>query len=520
MNADAKAVKKHAAQHDLFNRLHSIAADERFVKRVAQGWYDGRFEVIANQRCGTWYCDPETSSNAYAYFKSTDGHTLNWDFNLRRSNLALAAHAEEIGGFILVDSTRRGKRMPDGLSKTVPIWCAVVNRALALRRAREGLPEQEWDSALYVPAQIVSPSERAQIEARLDAWAHLLETSVLPIPPLERPLRPFFVHPSTSVPPTIPEVPGYIPIICVSASRWVNGGTDEIPAVTRVGEGPFSRTVAFDYVPGAGDDDELWGRGLKPAMYHSEKSWLLATARDELPTAVDELVGEKGLVAAMQGTTLEDGSSGGADDFCRATAVSSGLVVDLGQTVRLGEEEACRPISTVIRVVEIEKALKDAPYVLPLPTSGYTTVVAAIPPSRAKGKEFLLALDELRVYVAGKAEAGTVLLSPGCEEELDAALKHHRAPPSDTSPAVTLSSAERLPAANLTSAKKLILPIVVSLLCSVSALGEGLDEDEDVDKIVIADTLHKLVSLWPDGNPPRAALKRVNEFLMSERRQR
>jgi hypothetical protein len=22
----------------------------------------------------------------------------------------------------------------------------------------------------------------------------------------------------------------------------------------------FSRTVAFDYVPGAGDDDELWGR--------------------------------------------------------------------------------------------------------------------------------------------------------------------------------------------------------------------------------------------------------------------
>ncbi len=150
--------------------------------------------------------------------------------------------------------------MPDGLSKTVPIWCAVVNRAIALRRAREGSPGPEWDTALYVPAQIVSPSERAQIETRLDAWAHLLETSVLPLPMLRKPLRPFFVHPSTSVPPSIPEEPAFTPIICVSASRWVNGGNDEIPAATRVGEGPFARTVAFDYVPGAGDDDELWGR--------------------------------------------------------------------------------------------------------------------------------------------------------------------------------------------------------------------------------------------------------------------
>ncbi|BEJ16370.1 hypothetical protein CspHIS471_0509750 [Cutaneotrichosporon sp. HIS471] len=518
MNADAKAVKKHAAQHDLFNRLHSIAADESFVKRVAQEWYDGRFEVVANQRCGTWYCDPETSSDAYAYFKSTDGHTLNWDFNLRRSNLALAVHAEEKGGFILVDSTRRGKRMPDGLSKTVPIWCAVVNRAIALRRQREGVPEREWDLALYVPAQIVSPSERAQIEARLDAWAHLLETSVLPLPSLEKPLRPFFVHPSTSVPPTIPGGPDYTPIICVSASRWVNGGTDEIPVATRVGEGPFTRTVAFDYVPGAGDDDELWGRGLKPAMYHSEKSWLLATPRDELPDAVDELVGEKGLAAAMRGTTLDDQRGGSADDFAGATAVSPGLVLDLGSPIRPGKDEVGKPVTLVVRIIEIEKPLKNAPHVLPLPTSGYTTVVAAIPSSRSKGKAFLLALDELRAHVTRTAEAGTVLLSPGREEELDAALKQHHAPQTDPPAVVTLSSAEHLLAGNLTSAKKLILPIAVSLLCSVPALGEELDDDEEVDKIVIADTLHKLVALWPDGNPPRAALKRVNEFLMSKRR--
>lgn len=44
--SDAKAIKKHAAQHDLFNRLHSIAADEKFVAKVAQTWFNGRFEVI------------------------------------------------------------------------------------------------------------------------------------------------------------------------------------------------------------------------------------------------------------------------------------------------------------------------------------------------------------------------------------------------------------------------------------------------------------------------------------------
>lgn len=70
---EAKAIRKHSAQHDLFHRLHSIAADEAFVRQVAEKWYETRFEVvgkccdlcnrtwmtsIANQRCGTWYCDP------------------------------------------------------------------------------------------------------------------------------------------------------------------------------------------------------------------------------------------------------------------------------------------------------------------------------------------------------------------------------------------------------------------------------------------------------------------------------
>ena len=61
---------------------------------------------------------------------------------------------------IIVDSTRRGKRMPDALSKTIPIWCAVLNRLLF---------KDDWDMQnLQTPEWAVGASEHAQIEARLD----------------------------------------------------------------------------------------------------------------------------------------------------------------------------------------------------------------------------------------------------------------------------------------------------------------------------------------------------------------
>lgn len=176
MPNDYKLVQRQTAHNDLFNRLHSISSDSAFVQKIAAD-YNGRFDVIPNQRCGTWYCDPSSSSTTYAYFKSTDGHTGNWGFNMRRSNLPFAELAEKNGGVILVDSTRRGKRMPDALSKTVPIWCAVINRAVARRGRKEAREVDGWDEELYTPPNVVSPSEKAQIEDRLDEWAEILEVS-------------------------------------------------------------------------------------------------------------------------------------------------------------------------------------------------------------------------------------------------------------------------------------------------------------------------------------------------------
>ena len=61
--------------------------------------------------------------------------------------------------------------MPDSFSKTVPIWCAVINRALKLR----GLAtDKDWDITLYTPPQIVSRQEHSQIEEKIPFWAEEL----------------------------------------------------------------------------------------------------------------------------------------------------------------------------------------------------------------------------------------------------------------------------------------------------------------------------------------------------------
>lgn len=57
--------------------------------------------------------------------------------------------------------------MPDALSKTVPIWCAVINRAL--------FPDRPDAHTLHTPPRVVGASEHAQIEARLAGFVRDFE---------------------------------------------------------------------------------------------------------------------------------------------------------------------------------------------------------------------------------------------------------------------------------------------------------------------------------------------------------
>lgn len=118
------------------------------------------------------------------------------------------------------------------------------------------------------------------------------------IPTLTLPLRPIFIHPATSYPPTLP-FPGsadapFLPIICLSASTFIPHGGPE-PKRDAYG--------TFEYVQGSGDDDELWGKGLKPGHFFPHREEILSACREELPGVIRKLVeqGPKGSTLATQG---------------------------------------------------------------------------------------------------------------------------------------------------------------------------------------------------------------------------
>ncbi|KAF8699592.1 Initiator tRNA phosphoribosyl transferase, partial [Rhizoctonia solani] len=236
-----------------YNRLHSINQDSSFVGRVAGS---GALPLIYDAAHDSGQIP--SNGTAFAYFKSTDGHTSQWNFNLRRGNLHLLPLIVTHGGIILVDSTRRGKRHPDALSRTVPIWCAVINRALGLEGEHSGL---------FTPPDSVSPSEHAQMEDGIDKWAELLNASEYTLPRLTKPLRPFWISPDSSNPrpPTIDDSTPFYVIVCLSASQRVQDGVD--------------RRLGFTYVQGSGDDHEMWS-----------KVWLLACGQDDLEDEIIQIL--------------------------------------------------------------------------------------------------------------------------------------------------------------------------------------------------------------------------------------
>lgn len=61
--------------------------------------------------------------------------------------------------------------MPDALSKTVPIWCAVMNRAL--------FPEETEYHAVQLPPNYLGESEESQIEHRIDGFVNSLKVTFM-----------------------------------------------------------------------------------------------------------------------------------------------------------------------------------------------------------------------------------------------------------------------------------------------------------------------------------------------------
>lgn len=288
------------AHLSITHRLRSICRDAAFVAEVAARYPD--FAVVANERCGSWYI-PVTTKGGSAYFKSTDGHTGQWSFSMRRLNLHLlpllcaggGSSPTRGGGCILVDSTRRGKRMPDALSKTVPLWCCVLNRALF--PAQEGQDDeaaQKDAQTLYTPPGVVSASEHSQMLARVPAFVETLgglgvfrlgdETTPDPVAwrrqnlPNGKPLRPVWVTPDMPWPDVDGLRDRFNVLFCCTSSR--------VPPTGEDGEDGDDA----DYIQGAADDTENWAHGLTPELFWDNSEKLLETPEADLPALITAIV--------------------------------------------------------------------------------------------------------------------------------------------------------------------------------------------------------------------------------------
>jgi len=234
----------------IFHRLCSIKHDADFVTEIRSVFPS--YPLIANERCGSWYIDrEETSCDGSVYFKSTDGHFGKWSFSVKRNNFHLLDILHRSKGCLIVDATRRGKSMPDSLSKTIPIWCCVVNRAVDTFRQREGLSQPlEWDTQLYTSPKVTPPQEKAAIEELVDSFVDTLLRSGLVTKnvcdKLQKPLRPFWYTQETLFveAPVFEEAP-FFPVICVSASSV-----------------QVQRIKGASYIQGAADDEDSWAMGL------------------------------------------------------------------------------------------------------------------------------------------------------------------------------------------------------------------------------------------------------------------
>lgn len=151
-----------------------------------------------------------------------------------------------------------------------------------------------WDCSLHLPLW-VSDTEKAAINDRLDEWVKELDASGADIASLasclKKPLRPLWISQKSVI--WLNEVPDhdswdFTPIILVSASS--PSGVIQQRSTTE---------YSWNYIPGAGDDEESWARGLTPNLFWSHVYDLINSGPDVCNQKVAD-IGEKDRVYCAQ----------------------------------------------------------------------------------------------------------------------------------------------------------------------------------------------------------------------------
>lgn len=163
--------------------------------------------------------------------------------------------------------------MPDALSKTIPIWIAVLNTIL--------FPEDFASHQLRTPEDVVSRSEHSQIEARLPSLIEDLKSLELDLGRLRaklsgRPMEPVWVTPDSTSP-------------AIKVERHLKG-RHLIVLCTASGRTTSAHRPDSDYVQGAADDSESWACGLTASKFWEHKEQLLSAPEDDLPELIQKLM--------------------------------------------------------------------------------------------------------------------------------------------------------------------------------------------------------------------------------------
>ena len=261
------------------NRLKSIYYDSNIVELLCSLLPNA--ELVANLRCGIWYCKDQGVKTCY--FKSTDGHNKQWDFNLRRLNVNLLEVVYKTNAVIVVDSTTNHRKVyPDALSKTLPIWTYIMNMYIDKLLNIENIDIPN----IKLPRFIHENERNGLLECLIknrEKWISELmqnidETTTKKIIEFvlasgNKRLIPMFVS-SFDV---FDEIyyqsildDNNIPIICLSV-----GNHDHIFMENQIDR-------KFQYVLGAGDDEEMWSNGLTSKMFWQNPQLYLNCNDDEM----------------------------------------------------------------------------------------------------------------------------------------------------------------------------------------------------------------------------------------------
>lgn len=346
--------------------------------------------------------------------------------------------------------------MPDALSKTIPIWCTVLNQAL--------FPSHPSSShTLHVPPTVVSDSERSQMSSHLP----LFLTSLLALQPdipslrhhIQKPLRPLWVTPDDELTPEmVDEIKtAYHPVVCCTSSRRVVG--------TEMSE--------EGYIQGAGDDTENWAHGLTAPLFWGNQRQLLGTPEGDLPGLIEMLV---------------------------ANSEAGGQAV--------GELKRVAP-RLLVGALSAEKTLASS--------QGKEVCVVTLVPKTTEKETWEKSKRHMEVGL-GKSKTASRFLREALPSICEFVSRFLQAPETTDGKAnkevVILCESGR----DLSVGVALALYCWCFVDSAGTIRSAAVDQEQNHNKASIRVKLGHIMTAFPDANPSRASLQSVNSFLMDWRK--